>query len=80
MADYRDPKVTTGSTKRDSGMGKWVGIAIAALAVLLLIAWWAGALGGGDTVEPEVVAPATEEPATGTVPPATETPAAPAQQ
>jgi hypothetical protein len=80
MADYRDPKVTTTGTKRDSGTSKWIGIAVAVLVVLLLIAWWTGAFNG--EVEPEAVAPATEAPVTET--PATETPAteptAPAQQ
>jgi len=75
MADYRDPKVTTTGTKRDAGTGKWIGIAVAVIVVLLLIAWWAGAFNGAD-VEPEVVAPTTEAPATDT--PATTTP--PAQQ
>jgi Na+-transporting methylmalonyl-CoA/oxaloacetate decarboxylase gamma subunit len=78
MADYRDPKVTTSGTKRDSGTGKWIGIALAVLVVLILIAWWTGAFNGGD-VEPEVVAPATETPATG-APATTEQPVAPAQQ
>ena len=76
MADYRDPKVTTGTTKRDSSTSKWVGIAVAVLAVLLLIAWFIGAFDNEAEVAPEAVAPATEAPAAGT---ATETPAAPAQ-
>ena len=87
MADYRDPKVT-GGTRQNAGTGKWIGIAIAALVVLLLIAWFAGLFGGEEeVVEPEAVAPATEAPVTdtpATVPPATEAPAtepvAPAQQ
>lgn len=70
MADYRDPKVT-GGTKRNE-TGKWVGIAIAALVVLLLIAWFAGLFGGEEevVVEPEAVAPATEAPVTEPVAPA----------
>jgi hypothetical protein len=78
MADYRDPKVTTTGTKRDANTGKWIGIAVAALVVLLLIAWWAGAFNGGAEVEPEATAPTTEAPATVTTPPAEGT--APAQQ
>jgi hypothetical protein len=68
MADYRDPKVTTTGTKRDSNTGKWIGIAVAALVVLLLIAWWAGAFNGTE-IEPVTTAPTTETPAT-TTPPA----------
>jgi hypothetical protein len=76
MADYRDPKVTTTTgAKKDSG--KWIGIAVAALVLLLLIAWFAGAFDGD--VEPEAVAPATETPAAG-APATTDQPAAPAQQ
>jgi hypothetical protein len=87
MADYRDPKVTTTGKKQDTG--KWIGIAVAVLVVLLLIAWWAGAFNGAEEVEPVVETPTTEAPATppateGTTPPATEgtttEPAAPAQQ
>ncbi len=82
MADYRDPKVTT-SSAREGGAGKWIGIAVAVLVVLLLIAWWVGAFNGAGDVEPEAVAPTTEVPATETPAPgapATEQPAAPAQQ
>lgn len=87
MADYRDPKVTTTGTRQDTGTTKWIGIAVAVIVVLLLIAWWAGAFNGGGEVEPEATAPTTETaPATGTAPatetPTTEQPAAtpPAQQ
>ena len=59
MADYRDPKVTTTGSKRDNK--KWIGIAVAAVVVLLLIAWWVGAFGTAE-VEPVVEAPVTEEP------------------
>jgi hypothetical protein len=84
MADYRDPKVTSTGTRRDGGTGKWIGIAVAVLVVLALIAWWGGAFNGGE-VEPEAMAPGAEAPTTeGTAtPPAegtTEQPAAPAQQ
>lgn len=81
MADYRDPKVT-GGTRQDGGTRKWVGIAIAGLVILLLIAWWVGAFNGEEEIEPEAVSPATEAPVTeqpATEAPATE-PVAPAQQ
>jgi hypothetical protein len=78
MADYRDPKVTTTTgAKRDSG--KWIGIAVAVLVLLLLIAWWAGAFNGAGDVAPEATAPTTEAPAAG-APATTDQPAAPAQQ
>ena len=66
MADYRDPKVTSTGTKRDSGTSKWIGIAVAVLVLLILIAWWTGAFNGADDVEPVATPPATTEaPATG---------------
>jgi hypothetical protein len=91
MADYRDPKVTTPGVRRENTTGKWIGIAVAVLVVLLLIAWFGGYFGGAD-VEPVGETPATEgtapatggtttPPATGgTTPPATEQPATPPAQ
>ncbi len=56
MSDYRDPKVTkqTGG----GGMGKWIGIALAIIVVVLLLAWLFG-LFGGDEVAVESLEPAT---------------------
>lgn len=48
MADYRDPKVSkTGGKKKDS-MGKWIGIALAVIVLLLLLGWLLGWFGGDD--------------------------------
>ncbi len=44
--DFREPKVT--DTKTDGGMGKWIGIAVAAILALLLLAWLFGAFGDDD--------------------------------
>ena len=46
--DFRDPKVTptgtaTTGAETTGGMGKWIGIGIAALVALLLLAWIFGA-------------------------------------
>lgn len=67
MSNYRDPKVTT--TESKSSVGKWIGIAIAVILALLLLAW---ALGSFDEQETEVVPMVTEEPGTApvVVPPA----------
>ena len=40
--DFRDPKVTN-TDKSSGGIGKWIGIAIAALVALLLLLWLFGA-------------------------------------
>ncbi|NDV87106.1 hypothetical protein GTW51_10370 [Aurantimonas aggregata] len=56
MSNYRDPKVTT--TENKSSVGKWIGIAIAVILALILLAW---ALGSFDEEEAEVVPMVTEE-------------------
>ena len=58
MSNYRDPKVTT--TESKSSVGKLIGIALAVILGLLLLAW---ALGTFDD-EAETVPVVTEEPAT----------------
>lgn len=63
MADYRDPKVTT-TGKTDSGMSKWIGIAIAALVVIGLIWWWMSADDDTAIVAPTTEGTVTEQPAT----------------
>ena len=79
MANYRDPKVTTPTTqKRGGGMGKWIGIILAVIVAILLIAWLWGGSGG---MEGEVV-PVVPPPAEGTAAPAPEgevVPVVPAQ-
>lgn len=63
MSDYRDPKVTKTDEKKDSGIGKWIGIAVAALLALLLLGWLLGWFGEEET-QVETVDPAvTQEPA-----------------
>ncbi|MEF2552533.1 hypothetical protein VQ042_14340 [Aurantimonas sp. A2-1-M11] len=57
MSNYRDPKVTT--TEKKSSMGKMIGIALAVILGLLLLAW---AFGAFDD-EAETVPVVTEEPA-----------------
>jgi hypothetical protein len=53
--DFRDPKVTSTTTAKDSGgIGKWIAIAVAALLLLLLLGWLLG-LFGGDEVETTTV-------------------------
>lgn len=42
MAEYRDPKVTTPTKSRSGGMGKWIGIILAIIVALLLLAWLTG--------------------------------------
>ena len=47
--DFRDPKVTSGTTKANGGgIGKWIGIAIAAIVIALLLAWLLGAFADDD--------------------------------
>lgn len=63
MPDYRDPKVTNSDEKNGSGIGKWIGIAVAALLALLLLGWLLGWF-ANDEAEVEAIEPAvTEEPA-----------------
>lgn len=45
--DFRDPKVTS-STGNGGGAGRWIGIALAALVVVLLLAWFLGFFGTDD--------------------------------
>lgn len=56
MADYRDPKVTTTDKKSSGGMMKWVWIALAIIALLLLLGWFFGAF-DNDVAEVETVDP-----------------------
>ncbi len=58
MTDYRDPKVTKPTSSDGGGSKNWIGIAIAAVVVLLLLGWLLG-LFGDNTTEPVV----TEDPA-----------------
>ncbi|WP_299823041.1 hypothetical protein [uncultured Jannaschia sp.] len=57
--DFRNPKVQEAGTKSSGGIGKWIGIAVAAILALLLLLWLFGALGSDDaaldTAEPEAV-------------------------
>ncbi|WP_299819051.1 hypothetical protein [uncultured Jannaschia sp.] len=46
--DFRNPKVQDTGKKSSGGIGKWIGIAVAALVALLLLLWLFGALGGDD--------------------------------
>ena len=55
--DFRDPKVTTSSPS--GGIGKWIGLAIAALVALLLLLWLFGAF--DDDEEVVVDQPVVEE-------------------
>lgn len=49
--DFRDPKVTSNSSaKSSSGIGKWIGIALAALLALLLLIWLFGLFDGEPAV------------------------------
>ncbi len=59
MPDYRDPKVTTTSRSGGGGMGRWIGIALAAIVILLLLAWLFGLFGADDEVAVETLEPAT---------------------
>lgn len=59
MADYRDPKVT--ETNDGGGMGKWIGILIAGLVALLLLAWLLGWFDGPEVAEVEAVEPVAVE-------------------
>ena len=74
MSNYRDPKVTT--TEEKSSVGKWIGIAVAVILALLLLAWL---LGTFDDNTVDTVPVVTQEPATSTTPGATTgtTPATP---
>ena len=55
MADYRDPKVTTTNDKKGNSMGKWIGIILAVIVALLLLAWLFGAFGTEVETNPAVV-------------------------
>lgn len=66
MANYRDPKVTNTHQKKDSGMGKWIGIAVVAIVVLILLAWLMGWFNDDDEAgiieEPATVQEPVDEP------------------
>ncbi|WP_299657041.1 hypothetical protein [uncultured Jannaschia sp.] len=57
--DFRNPKIQDTGKKSSGGIGKWIGIGLAALVVLLLLLWLFGALGGEDaaveTSDPDAV-------------------------
>lgn len=40
--DFRDPKVTTGTTSAGGGIGKWIGIAVGVILLLLVLGWLLG--------------------------------------
>ncbi len=71
MANYRDPKVTNTDQKKDS-TGKWIGIALAVIAVLLLLAWIMGWFNDDDETviieDPATVQEPVDEPAGETAP------------
>ena len=48
--DFRDPKVTTNNSSSSGGIGKWIGLAIAALVALLLLLWLFGAFNDDEEV------------------------------
>ncbi len=52
--DFRDPKVTTGTKESDSGIGKWIAIAVGVILLLLLLGWLLG-LFANDDVDAAVV-------------------------
>ena len=66
MADYRDPKVTTTEGKKKNDMTKWIGIAVAVIVLLLLLAWILGWFDNDTEIEtagPAVVEePVVDEP------------------
>ncbi|WP_299844147.1 hypothetical protein [uncultured Jannaschia sp.] len=47
--DFRNPKVQDTGKKSSGGIGKWIGIGIAALVALLLVLWLLGAFGSDET-------------------------------
>lgn len=63
--DFRDPKVTSGTSDTSSGggIGKWIAIAVGVLLALLLLAWLLGLFASDEEVD-AVVVPEAE---TGTV-------------
>ena len=76
MTDYRDPKVTTPRGGR-AAMTRWIGLAVGAVVVLVLLGWLLGGSGEPDpTTATEPASPAaTTEPAEATAPPASTEPA-----
>ena len=66
MADYRDPKVTT---TRDKGGKKWLWIALAIIAALLLL-WWLFSSGEDEVATEADPAAVVVEPADEPVEPA----------
>ncbi|WP_299823000.1 hypothetical protein [uncultured Jannaschia sp.] len=57
--DFRNPKIQDTGKKSSGGIGKWIGITVAALVVFLLLLWLLGALGNDDaaveTNDPDAV-------------------------
>lgn len=74
MADYRDPKVTNTSGNKANSMGKWIGIALAALLGLLLLGWLFGLFdpegAGLETADPALIEETDNEAEVETVDPA----------
>ncbi len=53
MSDYRDPKVTKPTQSTGGGAGKIIGIAIAIVVLLMLLAWLIGDRNIADPASPE---------------------------
>ncbi|MGR3593504.1 MAG: hypothetical protein ACU0BO_16180 [Limimaricola soesokkakensis] len=74
MADYRDPKVTNADGNKANSMGKWIGIALAALLGLLLLGWLFGLFdpeeAGLETADPALIEETENEAEVETVDPA----------
>ena len=46
--DFRNPKIQDTGKKSSGGTGKWIGIGLVALVVLLLLLWLFGAFSDDD--------------------------------